>query len=797
MRLDKKDLDPMFIDDLTGIYNKRYLNHYILNNKTEAVLCIFDIDDFKTVNDMYGHYAGDITIKEVGSILKHVLKDNIIPIRFGGDEFILIFSDNDMNAAINIIKQLMHILRDNIIRSKSCTFNITCSFGIATGNIEDYAELLNCADKALYESKDRGKNTYTVYSENLREKQIIPNFNERRLKNLLNRGWNIIISGGISTGKHACINDIGERYPQYSVYDEHNDLDTVKEPFIIVNNPLYIRINESVRYIFRIKKKYKTNELKFNNLNKIQIKTVLQKNSICSSLLCVNYTDLISSGNLGIMSRILKNGVFNTSLYDAQYDEGLFANLSDEIKKRVDNILELGLRFNLADAKNAGYEKDVRVLTDLMVLEYHNREYRYIYPALFFMLYDKSNISRGYAHIFSLAEIVNKKPSIEHAEKLYDYGDLILAEKILKKCRKNDDCYELSARVHTELSDYDNAIKDTNSIENITKRTRMDFYIMLKQGHNKGYLDYKDSESIILNMNAAMLNNDFDKFKRYADLISFRKLSDKERISYLFVLSNNERKQNNISRALKFLKKAEFIALRQHYLADYAKILMNIGILLDDINEIKNALKYMRNALQIFELTNLIDFAESTMLNMAVVYIRSGDYSKGIQYLSELMTGKKSLQNAYFRGIILHNLSELYLRCWNLQQAELFNKKCKELFNSMDIQVPQYIIESEIKIKAAKGNISTIEYDKNSDIIDEIDRKIILCRNNDCKEIFNHIIDSDMCNDEKSDYLTYMALLKRKEKSEMMFLLKEAHKLCLDEGFIMKKKHIETLMEDR
>lgn len=797
MRLDKYRGNPLYTDELSGLLNKRFLNEIIHKQSEYAIMCIFDIDDFKSVNDIYGHFAGDLTIRDIGLLVSQIFNDNqSIAIRFGGDEFILLFPEQNIEHVKSKIHEMMFLIQENSIHAGSETISVTCSFGIADGHFNRFEQMMNNADKALYASKDRGKNRITVFSEDIRISSFIPCFVERRMKTLINKGHNIVLNGGCSTGKHTCVNECMKTENRYHVYDEYTDMTYIKQPFIIINNPAFMENMGKTETLFKIRKQYSPDEIIMSNLSKAVIKSVLSRNNHMSSLLAVNYADLISSGNIGIISRMLKNDLFKSSLYDAPYDRGIFSHLSERTQEAVKHILGLGLRFNAHDAKSLKKYSEVKYLNDLMIIEYSGREYRYVYPALYFHLSGKDIYTGRYKHVFSLASFVHSQYSAKHAEMMFDYGDIPIAENILAACDRNDDYYENMAMIKSEYSEFESALSLAECIKNDVKRTRMIHYVKLKQGEHPGYINGKDTRSLLLNMNTALSDSNDKQFEYYHSIIRNRMLNDREKIANYSVMSSRQRIRNRPENALKFLKKAQYIALKNHYLADYAKILMNIGIVLDDMNRLNSALKYFIRAYRIFELTNLADFRESTMLNMAVVYTRRANYGKAIQYLSELLTGKRSTNSIYFRSIVLHNLAELYLREWDIANALKYNRSVIELLNSQHMEIPSYIKALHVKICKAADIPVDIEYDEINDIINDIECRILSHNDASLESICTDIMNGDMSIDDKCDCLSYLALLKRKQPKQKKAILKQACSMLSDQRDILRLKQLSALMEE-
>lgn len=157
-------------DPGTGLLNKRAIHEYaaarILRQPKSIYLAIMDVDDFKRINDTFGHLYGDEVLSKVSEIVRSVLDDRGVAGRFGGDEFMIVFeevySETDLRRIISTItKHILWVFHD--VEGLS----VTLSIGIAKypedgGN---YEELFKKADKCLYIAKAKGKNRYIIYNE--------------------------------------------------------------------------------------------------------------------------------------------------------------------------------------------------------------------------------------------------------------------------------------------------------------------------------------------------------------------------------------------------------------------------------------------------------------------------------------------------------------------------------------------------------------------------------------------------------------------------------------------------------
>lgn len=146
-------------DTLTGLYNRSRLNQFIHNNSaadkveklaSELLVIMIDLDNFKTVNDTYGHLIGDDLLKEAAQLFDKKFRKNDLIIRYGGDEFIIIIDlkKNDREYDVQTIAE--NKLKDI---SASLPYSCTLSYGISSGKKEYFQALLNEADRLMYVNK--------------------------------------------------------------------------------------------------------------------------------------------------------------------------------------------------------------------------------------------------------------------------------------------------------------------------------------------------------------------------------------------------------------------------------------------------------------------------------------------------------------------------------------------------------------------------------------------------------------------------------------------------------------------
>ncbi|MDZ7790829.1 MAG: sensor domain-containing diguanylate cyclase [Xanthomonadales bacterium] len=153
-------------DELTGLLNRRELlrqSQSIIaganRNQRPISVLVLDIDNFKQINDRWGHAVGDKVLEDLGRLLREHGRASDITARFGGDEFVCLLPDTDTDAARVFADRLHQIVR----QVDSAGFKLTISIGLATetGDIS-FEGLFRKADKALYESKSTGRNKSSI-----------------------------------------------------------------------------------------------------------------------------------------------------------------------------------------------------------------------------------------------------------------------------------------------------------------------------------------------------------------------------------------------------------------------------------------------------------------------------------------------------------------------------------------------------------------------------------------------------------------------------------------------------------
>lgn len=151
-------------DYLTGLYNKgtatEKISEWLTTNPTsESHLLMIDLDNFKGINDQYGHSFGDEVLRDTASVLNDCFNEDCLISRFGGDEFIVFIQGKSTRQVESLADNLMQMLSERIIGLDT---PLQCSIGISSRvyRQDTFEDMFNRADSAMYEAKKKGKGCY-------------------------------------------------------------------------------------------------------------------------------------------------------------------------------------------------------------------------------------------------------------------------------------------------------------------------------------------------------------------------------------------------------------------------------------------------------------------------------------------------------------------------------------------------------------------------------------------------------------------------------------------------------------
>jgi diguanylate cyclase (GGDEF)-like protein len=159
------------VDCTTGIYNKRYLKMRLEEEFARSrrhglsLSSVFiDIDDFKAINDKYGHVAGDGLLKEIASVIKWLCRSEDSVVRFGGEEFVVLMSATEGDEAVAFAERIRRKISTHIFYCGSIAVSLSVSIGVSDLGGDGFSyevnpeDLIYIADRAMYMAKEGGKN---------------------------------------------------------------------------------------------------------------------------------------------------------------------------------------------------------------------------------------------------------------------------------------------------------------------------------------------------------------------------------------------------------------------------------------------------------------------------------------------------------------------------------------------------------------------------------------------------------------------------------------------------------------
>ena len=202
--------NKLYIDPVTGVYNRRYFEDEIRNMQNSAGVAMIDLDDFKLYNDIYGHDMGDQVLCIVADVIKNCIRKTDKLIRYGGDEFLLILSDMVRGTLRGKLLQIQEAIENATIPNCS-RLKLTASIGGVISEDGQIDEAIAKADQLMYKAKDHKAQVITECDKTIFKKEKIQNkprilivddseFNRAILKEILEETYEIIEADG---GKEA------------------------------------------------------------------------------------------------------------------------------------------------------------------------------------------------------------------------------------------------------------------------------------------------------------------------------------------------------------------------------------------------------------------------------------------------------------------------------------------------------------------------------------------------------------------------------------------------------------------
>lgn len=165
--------DLAYVDDLTKLYNTRYLDLALDRELSDArpfSILFMDLDRFKSVNDVHGHLQGSRLLVEVGRVLRSCVRDEDAVVRYGGDEYVVVLVGIDSGGALKVAERIRRAVEDHRFLSREGSrVRVTASIGLASfpEHARTKAEILDLADRAMYRGKNTTRNVVYMASRDL------------------------------------------------------------------------------------------------------------------------------------------------------------------------------------------------------------------------------------------------------------------------------------------------------------------------------------------------------------------------------------------------------------------------------------------------------------------------------------------------------------------------------------------------------------------------------------------------------------------------------------------------------
>jgi len=725
-----KGLELVYYDDLTGIFNKRFFNNLKRFLSDKIFLTIFDIDDFKNINDTYGHLAGDYVLKKVSAILVEFTSKGDFPIRYGGDEFILISSLKTKVDFIKVLESFKERIEKNPIIFNNSMIKITLSFGVSEGDVENVESIFENADSALYSSKEKGKNCITVFEKGRVGEIKIPFRCEREIKKCLSEGKNVIVKGGFRAGKTFLKNILEREYNNFCFLDYENGLDSVPEKEVcFFYNPLLAENDKNLIRILNILKKSEYREFIIDNLNLDEVSRNLELFLKEKSIFLLNFLFDITTGNRFLLSKFLKEkkDLFEIDIFEFLNDD---FDLGDDVESRIKNILKFGLLIDVKKIKRKDELEILEYLSNKLVLKNIKGFFRYLYPPLYFYLTNKFKIKRIYSDTIKNFENLKfgllkkeEKNLLQISERLYYYGDNSLSKKIVERIKGEDEKkFIIMSKIYITEGNINSAEICSQKIKNEKEKNDIKFLLDLIKGKRIDSKFCRTDSQKLLYLSFLYNHLELKKFKNFLKTINYKGLDNRKKMTYDFLLGNYETLVEDYKKALFHLERCKGNCEKNNYMGDLGKVYMSLGILYDDMENYDLSLDNYNKALEIFKYSNMENALQSLYLNLAVLYSKMGDFSTSLDLFSSLLAGELVKNNINLKRNILNNLSHLYFNLYDFEKSRYYLNELYKTFSKNE-RIPEHIKLHCIKLDIIEGSLPTrkLDYLNKNDIINKLE----------------------------------------------------------------------------
>lgn len=157
------NLQLLYIDSLTDVYNRRYYDEHFRDTEDTEGVVVIDVDNFKDINDYYGHATGDIVLQNIAKTILSCVRKTDTVIRYGGDEFVVIFYSIPADAFKNKLERI-RMLVNRLVIDEYPEIQVSISVGGAHG-LGKVKEMFNIADHMMYQAKNTKNQVFIQFLE--------------------------------------------------------------------------------------------------------------------------------------------------------------------------------------------------------------------------------------------------------------------------------------------------------------------------------------------------------------------------------------------------------------------------------------------------------------------------------------------------------------------------------------------------------------------------------------------------------------------------------------------------------
>lgn len=244
-------------DYLTGLYTRGSFEGSLVRelarskrHETETALLFLDLDDFKKVNDTFGHLGGDVALKHAAGVIMKEVRTEDIAARYGGEEIAIILPETGKPEALMVAERIREKVEQSSFDFMGTAIQLTVSCGVASFPIDanESSKLIKCADDALYRAKSYGKNNVVLYSHDKRRFFRL-DFNTEITVRKIDLQEDLTLTG---TSKNISVNGIlfetSEPIDLGTKIELHVPLNATHEPLMIIGTVVRVEFFETGRY---------------------------------------------------------------------------------------------------------------------------------------------------------------------------------------------------------------------------------------------------------------------------------------------------------------------------------------------------------------------------------------------------------------------------------------------------------------------------------------------------------------------------------------------------------------------